>query len=267
MPSSSRRTRERQLARLAARRAAERRRRRRRRIVALAVAGVLVLSLVSGLAAVLLGRGRETPAAGGSPAPTDGPEAVACGGRVPAAASRPKPTFDEPPPMRIRPDRRQYTAVLETSCGTIEAELLAREAPRTVNNFVFLARRGFYDGLTFHRVVRDFVIQGGDPQGDGSGGPGYTFPDELDADLRYELGTVAMANRGPDTNGSQFFIVTGERGTQLPRDYTIFGRVVRGLDVAQRISELESPTAPERPAQTVYIERVTIEVEPLEGRG
>lgn len=230
------------------------------------MAGALVLSLLSGLTAVLLGRGREGPAAGGSPTPTEMPPAVACGGEVPAPASRPRPTFEEPPPMRIRPDRRAYTAVLETSCGRIEVELLAREAPQTVNNFVFLARRGFYDGLTFHRVVRDFVIQGGDPKGDGTGGPGYTFPDELDNDLRYELGTVAMANRGPDTNGSQFFIVTGERGTQLPKQYTIFGRVVRGLDVARRISELESPTAPERPAQTVYIEKVTVEVEPL-GRG
>jgi cyclophilin family peptidyl-prolyl cis-trans isomerase len=227
------------------------------------VGGVLVLALVSGLGVALLGREERAPTPAASPTPTEGGAAaeVACGGEVPAAASAPRPTFDRPPPMRIRPETRRYSAVLHTSCGTIEVELLADVAPRTVNNFVFLARRGFYDGLTFHRVVRGFVIQGGDPRGDGTGGPGYTFQDELDNDLRYEVGTVAMANSGPDTNGSQFFIVTGERGTELPKRYTIFGRVTRGLDVALRIADLESPETPEHPAQTVYIEKATIEVE------
>ena len=152
---------------------------------------------------------------------------------------------------------RGYTAVLETSMGTITAELFAADAPVTANNFVFLARQAFYDGLTFHRVIPGFVIQGGDPRGSGTGGPGYEFADELDNALGYEVGTLAMANAGPDTNGSQFFIVSGPKGAALPKNYSIFGQVTEGIEVVEAIASV--PTgAMDRPVTPVTIERVTI---------
>lgn len=169
--------------------------------------------------------------------------------------------YSSPPPMSINASTT-YTAVLKTSCGTIRIRLDARLAPKTVNNFVFLARERFYDGLTFHRTSPGFVIQGGDPSGDGSGGPGYSFADELPTD-GYPLGSVAMANSGPDTNGSQFFIVTGDAGF-LKNDYSKFGKVVAGLDVARRIESLAPPDAQpgdmnaETPRQAAYIYSVTI---------
>ena len=143
-------------------------------------------------------------------------------------------------------------------------ELDPELAPIATNNFVFLANEGFYDGLTFHRVVPGFVIQGGDPAGDGTGGPGYTFPDELPAgEGAYPPGSVAMANSGPDTNGSQFFVVTGD--APLPAAYTRFGEVTEGLDVAREIEGLADPDAPpgdpaaQVPSEPAYIESVTIE--------
>jgi cyclophilin family peptidyl-prolyl cis-trans isomerase len=259
MPSS-RKTRERQLAKLAARRASERRKKRRQRaaaaVVGIAVAvgglGFGVLSLVSG--------GENTPAATPTP-PPDAELGVACGAEVPDAAAEEKAPFDKAPKQTIAQSKK-YTARIKTSCGTIVLKLFADAAPRTVNNFVFLARSGFYDGLTFHRIVPGFVIQGGDPEGTGSGGPGYQFKDELGNDLKYELGTLAMANSGPDTNGSQFFIVAGDEGTSLPKNYTIFGKVTRGLEVVATVNALPTvggsgPDA-ESPTQKVYIERVTI---------
>src|SRR5206468_62231 len=134
----------------------------------------------------------------------------------------------------------RYQVEIQTSKGTITADLFAREAPRTANNFVFLARQGFFDGLTFHRAIPGFVIQGGDPKGTGEGDAGYDFDDELDNELRYEPGTLAMANAGPNTNGSQFFIVSGPRGQQLPKQYSIFGRVTEGMDVVEAISTVET---------------------------
>lgn len=155
---------------------------------------------------------------------------------------------------------RRYAASLQTSMGSITAELFAAEAPVTTNNFVFLARQGFYDGLTFHRVIPGFVIQGGDPRGSGMGGPGYEFADELDNDLTYEPGTLAMANAGPDTNGSQFFIVVGSRGAALPKNYSIFGRVTQGMDVVEAIATV--PTgAMDRPVTPVTMDEVTIREE------
>lgn len=122
---------------------------------------------------------------------------------------------------------------LSTQKGDIVFELFADTALQTVSNFVYLTQGGYYQGLTFHRREEGFVIQGGDPSGNGSGGPGYEFPDELDDDYMYERGIVAMANRGPDTNGSQFFIMLGD--TPLPKAYTIFGRVLEGMDVVDAI--------------------------------
>jgi cyclophilin family peptidyl-prolyl cis-trans isomerase len=155
-----------------------------------------------------------------------------------------------------------YRATIATSCGDIVIRLDAKAAPRTVNNFVFLARGGFYDGLTFHRVVPGFVIQGGDPSGDGTGGPGYTFADELPDD-GYPAGSVAMANSGPGTNGSQFFIVTGD-ASFLPNSYSRFGTVTKGLDVARTIERFADPDADpgdpasQVPTSTIWIDSVTI---------
>jgi cyclophilin family peptidyl-prolyl cis-trans isomerase len=132
---------------------------------------------------------------------------------------------------------KTYTATLNTSLGTIEVDLLSEVAPKTVNNFVFLASQGFYDGVIFHRVIKGFMIQGGDPTGTGTGGPGYRFEDER-VTTPYKLGTLAMANAGPNTNGSQFFIVQGPSGTQLPPQYTIFGQVTSGMDVVNKIAEV-----------------------------
>ena len=167
-----------------------------------------------------------------------------------------KPTWSRAPEMEIDPSKA-YSAEIETSMGTISANLFAAQAPRTANNFVFLARQGFYDGLTFHRVIPEFVIQGGDPRGTGEGDAGYEFDDELDNDLRYELGTLAMANAGPNTNGTQFFIVSGPKGQQLPKAYSIFGRVTEGMDVVEAISKVPTRRH-DRPVDPVTIERVTV---------
>ena len=167
-----------------------------------------------------------------------------------------RPTFTSPPPMTIDPAKK-YTATIDTSCGKITIDLDAKAAPKTVNSFVFLADKKFYDGLTFHRVVKDFVIQGGDPQGTGSGGPGYQFEDELPQD-GYKLGSLAMANSGANTNGSQFFIVTGQEGTQLPNKYSRFGMVTGGLDVAQKLESFGDPQ--QKPTRPLYILSITIKV-------
>jgi len=133
---------------------------------------------------------------------------------------------------------KQYTARITTTLGEMNADLLAKEVPQTVNNFVFLAREGFYDGVKFHRIIKGFMVQTGDPQGDGSGGPGYTFADEP-VSSNYDRGVLAMANRGPNTNGSQFFIVQGDDvNLRLPKNYTIFGKVTQGLDVLDQIASV-----------------------------
>jgi cyclophilin family peptidyl-prolyl cis-trans isomerase len=233
---------------------AERRRRRQRRVALVLVVGILGLFGVGSAAAIFLGREPDA-----TPSPTASPEveAVACGGERPATAGQPKPTFDKPPEMQI--DRkRSYRAVLDTSCGTIEVDLFAKETPVTVNNFVFLARQGFYDGVTFHRVILGFMNQGGDPRGDGTGGPGYEFEDEIVTGLRFdEPGLLAMAHPDrPDSNGSQFFITVAP-AKNLDGIHTIFGRVVEGMDVVQEINTLATDAAA-RPNETVYIERVRI---------
>src|SRR5437763_14981856 len=142
--------------------------------------------------------------------------------------------FDGPPPMCIDPAKR-YTAEMVTNKGAMTIALDGAAAPKTVNNFVVLARYHYYDGVTFHRIIPGFVCQGGDPQGTGTGGPGYKFEDELPAQGRYELGSLAMANAGPDTNGSQFFIISGQDGVRLPPNYSLFGKVVRGMEAVAAI--------------------------------
>nr|WP_308446121.1 peptidylprolyl isomerase [Caldilinea sp.] len=144
--------------------------------------------------------------------------------------------WSAPPPMNIDP-KKIYRATIQTDRGDIELELYPQHAPKTVNNFVFLAREGFYDGVTFHRVIDDFVIQGGDPTGTGRGGPGYRFEDEVkDNPLRHETGVISMANAGPNTNGSQFFI-THSPQPHLDGRHTVFGKVVGGMDVVNAIRQ------------------------------
>ena len=197
--------------------------------------------------------------------------------------------FDGPPPMCIDPSKR-YTAEMVTSKGTLTIALDPIGAPATVNNFVFLARYHYYDGIVFHRIIPGFVLQGGDPTGSGSGGPGYRyhyyegivfhriipgfmlqggdptgsgrggpgyrFDDELPAKGRYELGSLAMANAGPNTNGSQFFVISGPAGVGLPPQYSLFGKVVAGIDVVAAIEAVGTSSG--SPKETVTIESVTI---------
>jgi len=208
------------------------------RILALAACAALVA------APVLAGCGSSDSGSATAPAATG------------AAADAAAKSWSSPPPMDIDPNAT-YTAVLRTSQGNISIALDPKQAPKTVNNFVFLAKEGFYDGLTFHRVIPDFVIQGGDPEGTGSGGPGYQFEDELPDSGAYKLGSVAMANAGPNTNGSQFFIIVGQQGVQLPPSYSLFGQVTKGLDVAEKISTMAAPGT-ETPDPPVTIEKATI---------
>ncbi|MBK9094439.1 MAG: peptidylprolyl isomerase [Anaerolineae bacterium] len=144
--------------------------------------------------------------------------------------------WSTPPAMKIDV-KKNYTATIVTNRGTIEVALSAQYAPKTVNNFVFLARDGFYDGVSFHRVISNFMIQGGDPTGSGSGGPGYRFEDETRGNpLKHETGVISMANAGPNTNGSQFFI-THSPQSHLNGMHTVFGKVVKGMDVVNAIRQ------------------------------
>lgn len=161
--------------------------------------------------------------------------------------------YDQAPEITIDLNKH-YIAQLDTNQGGITIELLAERSPQTVNNFVFLARDGYYDGVIFHRVVPGFVIQGGDPTGTGRGGPGYKFRDELEGDGTYRRGTVAMANAGPHTNGSQFFICLEDVG--LSHSYTIFGRVTEGMETVDAIAAV--PLDRERPRSEVVIQAVSI---------
>lgn len=153
-------------------------------------------------------------------------------------------------------------AVIDTNYGTIKIEFFPSDAPKTVANFITLAEKGFYNGLTFHRVIPGFMIQGGDPAGNGSGGPGYQFADEINPSsplyqAGYKKGIVAMANAGPNTNGSQFFIMVSDY--PLPPSYTIFGKVIAGQDVADAISEVKTNPSNNKPLSPVIMQKVTIE--------
>ncbi len=161
--------------------------------------------------------------------------------------------YDAPPALTIDA-AKSYTATIETSAGSMTAELFPDDAPNTVNNFVFLARDGFYDEVIFHRVISGFMIQGGDPTGTGRGGPGYRFNDEP-VTRSYDRGTLAMANAGPNTNGSQFFIMHADY--PLPPNYTIFGKLTAGEDVVDAIAGAQ--TGPnDRPTEPVAISGISI---------
>ncbi|MEI6222048.1 MAG: peptidylprolyl isomerase [bacterium] len=171
-----------------------------------------------------------------------------------------KPTYAALPEMKID-TAKKYIALIVTNMGPISVELDAAKAPQTVNNFVFLARAGFYDGLTFHRIVKDFVIQGGDPAGNGSGGPGYKVPFEADNGLKHDYGSIAMAKQSgdKDMSGSQFYIVTNKDGVHnLDGQYNVFGKVVEGLQNVDKIGAVETSTG-DAPKTPVKIERVVIE--------
>ncbi|HEX6145402.1 MAG TPA: peptidylprolyl isomerase [Acidimicrobiia bacterium] len=162
--------------------------------------------------------------------------------------------YPSAPDLTIDLDK-SYTATLDTNHGEIVIELDPARSPLAVNNFVFLARDGYYDGVVFHRVIENFMIQGGDPTGTGTGGPGYKFRDEIEGSGTYSRGTVAMANAGPNTNGSQFFICHADTG--LPHSYTIFGKVTSGMDVVDSIATTATDRS-DRPEEEVVINRVTI---------
>ncbi|HEX5949604.1 MAG TPA: peptidylprolyl isomerase [Actinomycetota bacterium] len=287
-------SRNRQLARQHARRQAERRAQQRRRATAIAVAAVIAVAGIGFAAWAFWPNDEGEPAASATPSaspsatgptgptgptgkpgeqtgtvePTAGPQEVACGAEVPKGAMDPKPQFAAP--AKVIEKSQTYVATLQTSCGDIVIELLDDQAPKTVNSFVFLAQEGFFDGQRIHRIDESIdVLQGGDPTGTGGGGPGYTIPDELTGKESYAAGTFAMANAGPDTGGSQFFIITGVDGHALdePAAWTIFGTVIEGLDVAEEIQgiPISDPDAAaagdltgQQPSQAVYIERVTI---------
>lgn len=179
-------------------------------------------------------------------------------------APAPKEVSLKAPEQEIEAGEEQ-TAVVETSCGTFEIELDTKQAPKTTNSFAYLAEEGFYDDLTFHRIAPGFVIQGGDPLGTGSGGPGYSVDEKPPSNLEYTKGVVAMAKSSaepPGRSGSQFFIITGA-DAGLPPEYALVGKVSEGLDVVEKIGKLG--TAEEKPKQTILIESITIE--PGRGEG
>ncbi len=283
MPS---RARDRQLAKQhARRRSAKHVQERRKKVIAGAVgAAVGLLAIVIG-SMILFGGDDAVPSASPSASPSATvstepvgkglpsktgevtpaaapPSTVACGGEVPDEAGEPKPQFDgAPDPTKVIDEKETYVATIETSCGTIELELYADVAPQTVANLAFLADQGFYDGLTFHRILDGFVIQGGDPLGTGTGGPGYAFGDETDPEVVFDTaGQLAMANSGPGTNGSQWFITLGgeDAAGHLNGLHTIFGQVTDGLDVVEAIGKVPVD-AQGGPEEAVYIESVTIE--------
>jgi peptidyl-prolyl cis-trans isomerase B (cyclophilin B) len=216
----------------------------------------IVLAVFAGLAAVivaaiLIGR------AGGDD-DEDSAAATSANGCREVEAPGPKNASFEAVQKVLEPGE-EATAVVETSCGTFEIALDTDRAPETANSFAFLSEQGFYDGLTFHRIVPGFVIQGGDPEGTGTGGPGYSVDEKPPANLAYTKGVVAMAKSSaepPGRSGSQFFVVIGA-DAGLPPEYALVGTVDKGMDVVERIGELGTPA--EKPKQTVLVEKVSIE--------
>ena len=229
------------------------------RVRLLPVLGCATLLSVGGLSAC---GGSDSGGAGGSSeassgssgsasATTASPSAasgVASQGCPPAGGTAKRVGSFTAAPLMCIEANKTYTATVTTDVGAFTVALDAKKAPKTVNNFVVLARYHFYDGLTFHRVIKDFMAQGGDPAGDGSGGPGYEFADELPKAGAYKVGTVAMANAGPNTNGSQFFVVAGPAGEQLPAQYSAFGQVTDGL---KTLKAIEADVAAGRPVDLV----------------
>ncbi|MFQ5948380.1 MAG: peptidylprolyl isomerase [Acidimicrobiia bacterium] len=276
----------RQKAHRAAKRAAEARQKRRQRWVSRLRTGLVLGALILGTGLLLSrlfddsdetsptptepGPDTTTAAATTTSAPPGDTEAgaadyeafraqpVACGAQAPPLVQ--DLSFTAPVDLNLGDD--PITAVLDTSCGPIQIELDPALAPETVNSFVFLAQQGYFDGSAFHRVVPGFMIQGGDPTATGTGGPGYSLPDELPADdFTYVPGTVAMANAGPNTSGSQFFIVVGD-ASHLGPDFSVLGQIVDGFEALDAIAAVPLGNAPNgelsRPLETVYLERIEV---------
>jgi peptidyl-prolyl cis-trans isomerase B (cyclophilin B) len=217
-----------------------------RRLIILAVFAVVAAGVV---AAILIGR------SGGDDSSSATAGADGCK-EVEAPESK---QVSLPAPKQTVKKGEKLTAVVETSCGSFEIALATDEAPKTANSFAYLAEEGFYDGLGFHRIVPEFVIQGGDPLGSGTGGPGYSVTEKPPSNLAYTKGVVAMAKspaEPPGTSSSQFFVVTSA-DAGLPPEYALVGRVGKGMDVVERIGKLGTPT--EQPKQPVVMEKVTIE--------
>jgi cyclophilin family peptidyl-prolyl cis-trans isomerase len=275
----SKQTRKRELDRLRARREAERQRARRRRallaygtlglvVVVAAVAGGLWLTgnddSPAGAAATTAGAATTAPAQfndARAGAPT-APAQVACGGKIPPKVQH--PTFSKPPTTKVDPDKT-YLATLQTSCGDVTIRLDPKKAPETTANFVFLAGRHFYDSTWFHRIVPGGaagigVIQGGDPEGTGRGGPGYAIKDELPSGPEaYKKYSVAMANSGPDSGGSQFFVNFEDNSKGLQPNYSVFGEVVDGREVVDKIAQVPvGGQTGDTPTQSVWIEKLTV---------
>jgi peptidyl-prolyl cis-trans isomerase B (cyclophilin B) len=220
-----------------------------RRWIILAVFAVVAAGIV---AVILISR------SGGSDDSTTASAKVGKNGCKTVEAPEPREESLKAPEQTVQKGE-ELTAVVETSCGTFEIALDTTQAPKIVNSFAYLAEEGFYDDLTFHRIVPGFVIQGGDPEGTGAGGPGYKVAEKPPANLSYTKGVVAMAKSAtepPGTAGSQFFVVTGA-DAGLPPEYALVGKVSSGMDVVERIGKLGTPE--EKPKQTVLIEKMTIE--------
>lgn len=217
-----------------------------RRLIILAVFAVIAVGVV---AAILIGR-----SGGGSSSTTT----AGASGCKQVEAPQPKHVSLKAPKQTVKPGEK-LTAVVRTSCGSFDIALATKEAPKTANSFAYLAKQGFYNDLTFHRIVPGFVIQGGDPLGNGAGGPGYTVVEKPPAHLSYTRGTVAMAkspNQPSGSSGSQFFVVTGASAGLQP-EYALVGKVSKGAAVVARIGKLG--TAAQKPKQTILIEKMTIE--------
>jgi cyclophilin family peptidyl-prolyl cis-trans isomerase len=216
------------------------------------ILGVFAVVAVAIVAAILISRG-----GGGESDATTSAEAGSNGCKK-VEAPEPKDVQLKAPKQTVKPGE-ELTAVVQTSCGSFEIALDTERAPKTTNSFAFLAEEGFYDDLTFHRIAPGFVIQGGDPQGTGSGGPGYSVDEKPPANLAYTKGTVAMAKseaEPPGRSGSQFYVVTAP-DAGLPPEYALVGKVSKGYSVVERIEKLGGPE--EKPKQTVLIEKMTIE--------
>jgi cyclophilin family peptidyl-prolyl cis-trans isomerase len=220
-----------------------------KRWIILAVFAVIAVGVV---VAILVSRGGSSSSGDSTTA------AVDANGCKKVEAPEPKHVSLKAPKQTVKPGE-ELTAVVETSCGTFDIALDTKRAPKTTNSFAYLAEQGFYDDLTFHRIVPEFVIQGGDPLGTGTGGPGYTVVEKPPANLAYTKGIVAMAKSSaepPGSSGSQFYVVTGA-DAGLPPEYALVGKVDKGLDVVETIGKVE--TTAEKPKQPVLIEKITIE--------
>jgi len=219
---------------------------------------VLILCLACALLVAACGGDDENSSeAAATPTPTEEAAPAGC-----EAAEEPKPKGegDLSKPKERLDAAKTYVATVSTNCGDFEITLDAKQAPKTGGSFKSLADKGFYDGTTFHRIVAGFVIQGGDPKGDGTGGPGYSVVEAPPQDILYEKGIVAMAKTGAEpagTSGSQFFVVTAE-DAQLPPDYALLGKVTSGQDVVDKIGVVEIDPATEKPVDPVVIEAVKV---------